>query len=62
MKPDLASCPEETSNRGITCRHCGCRRLRVIYTRAREGKVVRRRECQRCGTRITTWERAIGIP
>lgn len=48
-------------DRGIRCRHCGCRHLRVIYTRAYlDGVIQRRRECRHCGTRITTWERAIG--
>jgi transcriptional regulator NrdR family protein len=45
---------------GLRCR-CGCSRLKVIYTRARDGnKLVRRRQCRECGERLTTWERAIG--
>jgi len=52
----------DSSHRGLICRRCGWPRLRVIYTRAaRDGKLVRRRECKNCGTRVTTWERAIGI-
>lgn len=48
--------------RGIACPICGCRHLRVIYTRrALGGKLVRRRECRFCGKRITTWERLIGV-
>ncbi len=46
---------------GLTCRKCGHRHFRVIYTRAAHGaKIVRRRACCHCGTRITTWERKIG--
>ena len=49
--------------RGLSCRTCGSKRFRVVYTRAAYGgKLVRRRECRHCGERITTWERAIGGP
>ena len=49
------------SHRGLRCHNCGCDRFRVIYTRlAWGGKLVRRRECQHCRKRLTTWERAIG--
>jgi len=49
-------------DRGLRCRKCGQQRFRVIYTRARPaGTVVRRRACLNCGTRVTTWERAIGL-
>jgi hypothetical protein len=49
-------------DRGLTCRRCSSQELRVVYTRRRIGGVqVRQRECRRCGERITTWERAIGI-
>jgi hypothetical protein len=42
---------------GIVCRTCGCRHFFVIDSRpARGGKIVRRRECRHCGTRITTRE------
>src|SRR6266849_5150657 len=56
-------CPNDVPpDRGLTCRRCGWRRLRVIYTRAAiGGKVVRRRECRNCRVRVTTWERAIGL-
>jgi transcriptional regulator NrdR family protein len=50
------------TDRGLTCRRCGCKELRVVYTRRRVGGVqVRRRECRRCFERVTTWERAIGM-
>jgi transcriptional regulator NrdR family protein len=44
--------------KGLECRHCGCRHLRVVYTRpAWGGRIMRRRECRNCGRRMTTWER-----
>jgi DNA-directed RNA polymerase subunit RPC12/RpoP len=47
--------------RGLVCRHCGCRHFRVIYTRpAWGGRIMRRRECRHCGRRVTTWERTAG--
>ncbi len=46
--------------RGLVCRSCGHHRFQVIYTRPSDGKIVRRRACRSCGTRITTWERGIG--
>lgn len=49
--------------RGLRCRNCGCGHFRVIYTRrAVGGRIVRRRECRHCGTRLTTWERTVGTP
>jgi len=46
---------------GLRCRKCGERQFRVNYTRgSRDGKIVRRRECRNCRTRVTTWEYAIG--
>lgn len=48
-------------DRGLRCRHCGCRQFSVVYTRRAWGsKLVRRRECRHCGQRVTTWERMIG--
>lgn len=47
--------------RGVVCGRCGHWRLKVVYTRrAPGGRIVRRRECRRCGHRLTTWEREIG--
>ena len=44
--------------RGLACRHCGGKHFRVIYTRpAWGGRIMRRRECRNCGTRMTTWEK-----
>lgn len=51
-----------TQRPGLACPHCGGTQLKVIYTRSRHGaKVVRRRECRQCQTRLTTWERAVPI-
>lgn len=41
---------------GIRCPSCGCQDLRVIYTRHRRGRIVRRRECRYCGRRLLTYE------
>jgi len=52
---------EASDQKGLVCRHCGCRHFRVIYTRrALGGRLVRRRECRYCGKRMTTWEKASG--
>jgi transcriptional regulator NrdR family protein len=48
-------------DRGLQCQRCGCRHFHVIYTRRASGeKLVRRRECRHCGTRVTTCERIVG--
>jgi transcriptional regulator NrdR family protein len=42
---------------GLHCGKCGQGQFRVIYTRRAPGaKIVRRRQCRGCGTRITTYE------
>ena len=47
--------------RGLECRRCGCKHFRVVYTRPTWGRrIMRRRECRRCGKRMTTWEKAGG--
>lgn len=47
--------------KGLACRHCGCRDLRVVYTRPKPGgRIMRRRECRHCGRRVTTWESSSG--
>ena len=49
-----------TDDRGLTCK-CGHKRLRVVYTRPARGcKIIRLRECEACGKRFPTWEKAIG--
>jgi len=48
-------------DRGLTCRKCGCRHFRVIYTRPTwGGRILRRRECRHCGQRIMTRESFAG--
>ena len=45
--------------KGLVCRVCGGQSFRVIYTRRADGgRLMRRRECKRCGRRFTTWESA----
>jgi hypothetical protein len=44
--------------RGLECRGCGCRDLRVLYTRYRAGSIVRVRACRHCGRRLVTRETA----
>jgi hypothetical protein len=42
---------------GIQCPMCGCRGFEVLQTRrARDGRILRRRRCCRCGARMTTSE------
>jgi len=61
MDPSPKHPTAESSHVGLRCRKCGGRQFRVIYTRAAaDGKIVRRRACRQCATRITTWERVIG--
>ena len=43
--------------RGLECRHCGCKDLRVIYTRQRIGGLRRKRQCRNCGRQMWTMER-----
>jgi len=48
---------------GISCPACGCRDLRVLYTRApMAGMIRRRRACRHCGRRMTTSERVEAAP
>ena len=52
---------EQKDQRGLACRHCGCRHFHVLYTRlASRGRIMRRRECRHCGRRVTTYEQAAG--
>jgi len=55
-----AAVPPAPPERGISCRHCGCRDLRVVYTRQRRRGIIRRRQCRHCGRRMLTWERETG--
>jgi len=52
----------KSDERGLRCRYCGHTKFRVIYTRAAFGaRIVRRRQCRRCGKRVTTWEKMSGL-
>jgi hypothetical protein len=42
---------------GLTCRHCGCHHFETVYTRPKEGCVVRLKACRHCGHRMLTRER-----
>jgi hypothetical protein len=42
---------------GLACSKCGCQHLLVVYTRPREGCILRVRSCRHCGRRIVTRER-----
>ena len=58
--PPAAATPAP-NQRGLVCRHCGCKHFRVIYTRpAWGGRIMRRRECRHCRHRLTTWEKVGG--
>ena len=48
------------SKRGLECRHCGCRDLRVDHTTRADGTIIRYRRCRHCGRRVTTCERIAG--
>ncbi len=49
--------------RGLRCRGCGFNKSNVIYTREASRKtLMRRRECRKCGKRVTTFERQFGEP
>jgi transcriptional regulator NrdR family protein len=49
-------------SQGLVCRVCGGRRFAVIYTRNRQGGILRSRKCKHCGNRMITWERPAGEP
>jgi len=42
---------------GFVCAKCGCHNFRVYYTRPKDARILRRRECRNCGHLITTVER-----
>ena len=49
----------QKQRRGIRCTKCGCPRLRVYYTRARENSIKRVRVCENCGTPRSTVEKPV---
>lgn len=49
--------PPEDDERGLECRHCGCRHFLPVATRlGHRGQVVRRLGCRHCGLRVTNHE------
>ena len=62
-EPPLPRKPRKTlaemaGDLGIACRKCGCRDLRVYYTRpAGQSQIKRVKLCRHCGTRVVTYER-----
>ena len=50
--------PEELVDVGIRCPGCGCKDLRVYYTRSLTGgRIRRRRICRNCGRMVSTTEK-----
>jgi len=45
----------------MKCPYCGSTDSRVIDTRDAEGGIRRRRECESCGRRFTTYERVVAL-
>ena len=45
---------------GIECPRCGCRHLPVLYTRHRNKRTIRFRQCRYCGRRVMTYEEVRG--
>ncbi len=45
---------------GLACRKCGGRGFMVVYTRHRQGYIVRSRKCKDCGHRMLTKVRPVG--
>jgi hypothetical protein len=44
---------------GIVCRKCGGTHFEVAYTRKRNGRIERARDCRHCGRRVFTKEEPI---
>jgi transcriptional regulator NrdR family protein len=55
----IAMAEQEQKPVGLVCRKCGCGHFRVVYTRPAGGRIMRKKECRHCGTRIVTFERAV---
>jgi transcriptional regulator NrdR family protein len=53
----------ESETKGLFCRNCHCRDLRVVRTRpAMNGKIMRIRECRNCERRLISYEAEAGSP
>lgn len=48
----------------MRCIYCGCEESRVIDSRSTEdgASIRRRRECENCGKRFTTYEKVVTVP
>lgn len=64
VKPeDYATGRYPPPRKGIRCPECGSGYFRTIETRAESlGRIRRRRECNECGHRMTTFERPVSQP
>ena len=49
---------------GLKCIYCGCEESRVVDSRSTEdgNAIRRRRECEGCGRRFTTYEKTDSVP
>lgn len=48
--------PPKSKPKGIQCAACGCCHFRVVYTRPRQGHILRAKACRNCGRRVFTRE------
>lgn len=57
---DDSALKTDPKRRGLVCRQCGASQFKVLYTRGIVGgRLIRRRQCRRCGRRCTTVERVL---
>ena len=50
---------QRRGEKGIECRACGCRRMRVYYTRQGDNSIKRVRMCENCGAPRVTFEKPV---
>ncbi len=50
---------QHSSDKGIICRHCGCRHMAVYRTVNHHNMIVRYRKCRHCSKTITSIERIV---
>lgn len=51
---------EKPASAGFLCPSCGRRKLFVVYTRNREDRILRVRQCRFCSRRVMTFEQVYG--
>ena len=61
IDPSLLSLEAEPEKLSMKCPFCGASDSRVIDTRQAENGIRRRRECESCRERFTTYEQVTGI-